>query len=279
MGVASKNQIEGDDGARYMNYQRDGWYQFSADDQILGWLESIQTVVGQAIAAPQNQHWWRYQGTWFVGVNVLPNDGRGRVNAGPTLTGAAANFLAKYLKADLGAFDKAQLSIVRAGYPQADKHETKAALAYRRDRDAAHIDGLLKDAVAAGRYAREYHHYLWAIALHDGSLCTSPLVVWRGSHRLIQDSFRRFFADKDIESISQYDVSECYAATRKQVFEQCERVALPLQRGQSVVAHRFLLHGTAPWSRSQRGIKQTDARGLCFFRPELKDLHRWLHDD
>ena len=78
---------------------------------------------------------WRCGGTWFVGVDALPNSPDGAINGTPFPWAA--------LPLTPEPLHTAQLSVIRPGYPQPSPEETPAAFAFRRDRDAAHLDGLL----------------------------------------------------------------------------------------------------------------------------------------
>lgn len=254
-------------------YQQNGWCKFAADEQILEWTEHAQPAVKSAIKDTHNQHWFRYQNTWFVGVNALPNDSYGRVLGGPPLQGAAANFIQQKLGRDISKLDQAQISAMYPGYPKPSETEPTASFNYRVKRDAAHVDGLLRESNGTARYAQEFHEYILAISMTHNDSGSSPFVVWQGSHNLFNAEFSRFFDGYSTDQIAKMDLSECYKSIRKTVFNTCKRVELPLKYGECVVAHRMLLHGTAPW---QEDINDNQPRILCFFRPITLTAKQWL---
>ena len=280
MSLNSKSRVDLSGAAD--DYQQHGWCRFGADADVLQWVHHALPAAEKAISASQHRHWFRYQNTWFVGVNALPNNDRGQVENGPPLQGQAADFIRQKLKADMSSLDQAQVSAIFAGYPKPSETEPETFFNYRLRRDAAHIDGLLKDSTVSesARFAREYHEYILAIGMTNNDNSASPLVVWRGSHAVFQSEFVRFFAGYEAKRIGSTDISGFYRSVRKRVLESCERVELPLQRGESVVAHRMLLHGTAPWrdrgEEPRLNAQPNTPRILCFFRPITLTADEWL---
>ncbi len=138
----------------------------------------------------QRARWLRCGGTWFAGVNVFPNDATGAVPlAGvPPLTGAALRFVLAILGLEQVALDRAQVSICLPGYPQPAADESGAAFRFRRDRDAAHVDGLVR---FSGRRRRlgETHGFILGLPLEDAPSAAAPCVVWEGSHEVIRSAF------------------------------------------------------------------------------------------
>lgn len=232
----------------------------------------------QAVAADENQHWLRHGGTWFAGVNVLANDGQGRVKNGIALQGLVAAFLELKLGANLSALDRAQISVCYPGYPKASEDQSSTSFAYRLRRDAAHLDGLLRDPTFGDnppeRYIRENHDYILGIALSEANCVAAPFVVWRGSHQKVHQHFSQYLQDIPPQKWVDVPIRETYQALRKKCFDNCDRIELPLQRGQAVVAHRLLLHGTAPWDN--KASADSDGRMLCFFRPASLSPQDWL---
>ena len=70
-----------------------GWVKFPKDPDLAGWLAEAGPVAHRAVSDPANAEWMRCQGTWFLGVNVLPNDPSGAVGASGPLRGSAVRFL------------------------------------------------------------------------------------------------------------------------------------------------------------------------------------------
>ena len=50
-----------------------GWCQFT-DPQLMSWVKQVLPAARATVTAPENSRWHRCEGTWFTGVNVLPND-------------------------------------------------------------------------------------------------------------------------------------------------------------------------------------------------------------
>src|SRR5690606_9534810 len=124
---------------------RAGWVRFAADPIVAEWAARARPVAPACAAdAEQRARWLRAGGTWFNGVRVFPNDAAGAVeHAGvPPLAGPAVRFIASTLGLPDVAWDRAQVSICFPGYPQPAPGESAAAFRFRRERDAAHVDGL-----------------------------------------------------------------------------------------------------------------------------------------
>ena len=137
------------------NYLNKGWCQFPFDDSIYNWVQSTKASALATTHARQNAIWYRYQNTWFVGVNVLPNDNNGAVPDGTPLSGAVIDFLNNDLYLAPVAWDKAQVSVCYPGYPEPCTTESKAAFDYRVNNDAAHVDGLVKNRESNTRHPGE----------------------------------------------------------------------------------------------------------------------------
>ena len=143
-------------------FDQNGWVKFDYDDAVAAWVDHVTPLARETRNDPdQIAKWLRANGTWFVGVNAIANDGQGRVGDGPALTGQLRDFI----EARFGwhELDRAQVSITYPGYPQPDPHETDAGFRYRRDRDAAHLDGLKPELPGGGRCADEAHAYVIGI--------------------------------------------------------------------------------------------------------------------
>jgi hypothetical protein len=258
------------------HYHQKGWCLFPNDPVLRHWLDATLPAVWTSIAAPENAHWLRYGGTWFAGVNVLSNDATGAVSGGPALSGTAVDFIQDRLNYKDLPWDRAQVSVCHPGYPQPMAGETDAMHAFRRDRDAAHIDGLLKEGPQRRRYLREYHGFLLGIPATDYSTGASPFVIWEGSHKIIQAWLQQTFAGIAPTKWRDIDVTESYQAARRKVFKDCARITLAPQPGQSFVMHRHCLHGMAKWQADASAGPQ--GRVILYLRPPVTDLTGWLNN-
>ena len=238
---------------------RDGYAVFAPDAATLRWAQAAHAAGLQVLAHDEAR---RHGGTWFVGVDALPNAADGSVDGVP-LQGA---FLSHIDAPD--AWHRAQLSVVFPGYPQRDAGESDASFRYRHDRDAAHVDGLLPEGPRRDRHLREPHGFILGLPLND--CAASPLVVWEGSHRIMGPAFAQAFAGLPPEVWGDVDVTEAYQAARRQVFADCPRVPVRMEPGQAVLLHRHLLHGVAPW-----GDAAGEMRMVAYFRP-LIGFADWL---
>ncbi|WP_252731370.1 hypothetical protein [Lentibacter algarum] len=253
------------------NFARLGWKKFAFDPALSDWIKSVYPAALEAVAAPENNDWLQCEGTWFVGVDVLGNDALGALPDGPVLSGAAFEFACQPF-GNL-PLHKGQISVIYPGYPKARKGESDAALNYRIKRDAAHLDGL-KPRENKRRFMDEYHAYVLGISLTGSA--QSPLVVWEGSHEVIREMLRDAFANLPQERWHEVDLTEAYTAARKQIFERCQRVEVPLERGEAYVVHRFALHGVAPWTEGVEG--PDEGRMIAYFRPDVTDRLAWLNE-
>lgn len=258
------------------DFLRDGWLRFSSDPQILNWARQARPVAIQAATDPTHkQHWLRAGGTWFAGVNVLPNGPQGQLGAGPALCGAAVEFIKDCLGLAVFPLDAGQVSITYPGYPRRDRDESAASFRYRQNRDAAHLDGLLPIGPARRRMIREPHGFILGLPVTDADAGAAPLVVWQGSHQVIGTCLRRALAARPVAEWSDTDVTDAYHAARRQVFETCPRVLVPAVPGQATVLHRLLLHGVAPWQTGARAAPE--GRAIVYFRPQLSGgVGDWL---
>ena len=222
---------------------------------------------------PALAHWHVCEGTWFVGVDALDNDATGAVAGSGPLDGAAVRFLANL--GPVPPLHRAQISVIYPGYPRPRAGESDAAFRYRLNRDAAHVDGVRPVGPERRRHVLEPHGFVLGLPLCPASPEAAPLVVWEGSHRVMQAAFARAFAGTDPARRAQIDITEPYQAARRAVFETCRRVPLPAQPGEAYVLHRHALHGVAPWA--DRATAGPDGRMIAYFRPELPGgLADWI---
>ena len=250
-----------------------GILRFPADPDMCAWADHARPVALAATQDPANGHWLRCGGTWFVGVDALPNDQSGWVDGGPPLAGAAMAFL----NAAPGwclPLHRAQVSVCYPGYPKPSPQETDAAFRFRRDRDAAHVDGLLAEGPEKRRFLKEPHAYILGIALTAQSPDAAPLVAWEGSHHIMRQAFARVLDGQPASRWPEIDVTEAYQAARRQVFTSCRRVMLPAAPGEAVLLHRLLVHGVAPWGAA--ATASAAGRMIAYFRPHFPGLADWL---
>lgn len=255
--------------------QRRGWIIFSHNSAIGDWVEYVQPYAAQIILDPKNiAAWLRHGGTWFAGVNILPNDRLGRLEGGPALSGPAINFITG-LHGKL-ALDYAQISVMYPGYPAYDGSESEAAHRYREIRCAAHVDGLRPDGPDRRRYIYEPHQFVLGIPLVQTSEQASPMVVWEGSHHIIREAFRSVLNKVPVADWGTTDLTDVYHAARKDCFERCPRVTVWAQPGQCYLLHRLSLHGILPWGCD--AIAPEIGRMVAYFRPENDgNLDNWLN--
>ena len=253
-----------------------GWCKFDADSRLLSWAEAALPAAVAARVDPAQGKWLRYQDTWFAGVNALDNNARGEVDGSGPLQGRAIDFIAAELGLDGFCWDRAQVSICYPGYPRPMHGESPARARYRRDRDAAHVDGLLREGPQQRRHLREYHGFILGIPMVEFDASASPFVVWEGSHEIMRSRFSERFAGIAPAQWGEQDITDVYHGAREQAFASCKRVEIHASPGEVFLAHRLILHGMAPWGElAQAG---PDGRMICYFRPDTFGPREWLHN-
>ncbi len=256
-----------------MSWLENGWQVFGVEPDVSAWVEDVR---GPAIATSRDPAlraaWLRHGGTWFVGVDALGNDEAGRVGAGPAFGGAAYRAASEVTA--VTQLHLAQISITFPGYPLRDADGSEAAHRFRRRRDAAHLDGLLPVGPEKRRHLREPHAWILGIALTEAEAEAAPLVVWEGSHRVVRVAFKQAFRGIAPKVWGDVDVTEIYKATRATVFETCARREVPLQVGETVLLHRMVIHGVAPWADGAEA--DPEGRAIAYFRPCFGDPADWL---
>jgi len=256
------------DGQARQFFQR-GWCAFDHDPVIAAWVEAVRPVAEAALHDPDlRSQWLRCGGTWFAGVNALPNDAAGAVpdRNVPSLAGMVIDFIRQVLGLGGITWDKAQVSVCFPGYPQPWDGETASAFRFRRDRDAAHVDGLRRSEPGRRRKLGETHAFILGIPLTETRPDAAPFTVYEGSHELMRQAFRARFEGIAPADWAAEDVTEAYVAARREAFETCARVPVHANPGQAYLAHRLVLHGVAPWGTSP----ETGPRMIVYFRPELE---------
>lgn len=255
-------------------FDAEGYLRFPASGATQRWASAARDGGVTALDDPVHAHWWRHGRTWFVGVDALPNAGDGSVGGGPPLAGPAIDFV----RDELGfarPWHSAQVSVCFPGYPQRDDSESETAHRFRLMRDAAHVDGLHAEGPERRRHMREFHDFILGLPLTEADAAAAPLVVWAGSHLIMQEMLRRLFAGRAPESWGDVDATDAYQEARRRAFAQCPRIELPARPGEATLVHRFALHGVAPWGESASASPH--GRMIAYFRPETVDRERWLH--
>ncbi|MFO7758628.1 MAG: hypothetical protein R6V26_09140 [Roseovarius sp.] len=252
-----------------------GWALFPAERAVRDWTTEARAAALARIAEPaQRAQWLQCEGTWFVGVDTLPNDAEGRVGASGPLAGAALD-AAQALYGTL-PLHPAQVSVTYPGYPRPRAGESEAAFRYRLKRDAAHVDGLLPVGSDRRRMLHERHAYILGLPLTDTDARASPLVVWEGSHHIMRRAFETVLGSRAPQDWDAIDLTEAYTAARREAFETCRRVIVHGPPGTACLVHRRALHGVAAW---QDGASAPpEGRMVAYFRPQFADAAQdaWL---
>jgi hypothetical protein len=235
-----------------------GWQIIGPHPAIAAWAAACLPLAKVAIA--EDPSGWRCGGTWHAGVDVLPN--------GPDGAIGGVAFPWQALPLATMPLHQGQVSVIRAGYPQPWQGESDAAFAYRRNRDAAHLDGVLPVGADRRRMIKEPH--AWILGLPLTTSRQSPLVVWEGSHIIIRDALLAALAPHDPSTWGDVDITDAYHAARREIFATCARVELPAIPGQATLIHRLCLHGMAPWGQGE------GHRMIAYFRPMLGSVQEWL---
>ncbi|MEZ5715628.1 MAG: hypothetical protein R3D85_10910 [Paracoccaceae bacterium] len=250
-----------------------GYCRFGFDPALAEWVAAALPLARAAVADPeQRARWLVCGGTWFVGVDALPNDAAGRVG-GVALAGTAAAF-AQALFGPL-ALHKAQVSAIFPGYPEPREGESEAAFRFRLTRDAAHLDGLKAFGPGRARRIDELHGWILGLPLNAAGPGASPMVVWEGSHAMMRARLMEALEGVAPEDWRAVDLTEPYLAARREVFESCARIELPAAPGEAYLLHRLCLHGVAPWRDGPE-----EGRMVAYFRPEMPGgPEAWLRGD
>jgi hypothetical protein len=242
-----------------------GWRRMTGPG-IAAWVAAAEPVARAAVEGSVVP--WRCGGTWFVGLDALPNGPDGAIGG------------VEFPWNDIGLapvpLHPAQLSVTREGYPQQGEEESESAFRFRQLRDAAHLDGLLPVGPEKRRMVREPHAWILGLPLNEASAGAAPLVVWEGSHLVMGAALRAAFS-LCTGKPEEFDITEAYQAARKRVFETCARVELPGTPGEAVILQRHLIHGVAPWAKGETAVPP--GRMVAYFRPLLPDVQSWLREE
>ncbi|MBT8079581.1 MAG: hypothetical protein KJO31_13470 [Gammaproteobacteria bacterium] len=252
------------------------WCRFPYDPALHDWVNYALPVAIETRLQPGNRRWMRCGDTWFVGVNVLPNDSSGALGNGPPLRGEAVEFLRHVLGVAPLEWEPAQVSICYPGYPQPMDGESGAAFRFRRDKFAAHIDGILPIGERRRRFLREHHRFIFGIPLGEHDAGAAPFVVWEGSHEIVRDVLAAYYGERPARSWRDIDITELYRDLRKRIFAECERIKIAAKPGEAYIVHRLALHGIAPWQPGASA--DPGGRIICYFRPETTSPKEWLNN-
>lgn len=253
-----------------------GWAVFPPEPAVTDWAGHAAVHAQTAVQKPENKNLLQCEGTWFVGLDALPNDAVGRVAGGAPLSGAAVDFAT----AQCGgwpALHPAQLSVTYPGYPRPRQGESDAGFRYRRDRDAAHVDGIIGIGTPKRRFVQEPHAFVLGVPLTEADPDAAPLVVWEGSHHIMKSALQQVMQGHAEGHLSKVDVTEIYQSARQEAFANCPRIPLPGPVGSVSLLHRLTLHGVAPWAEG--AVAVPEGRMIAYFRPELAGgVAAWLTD-
>lgn len=257
-----------------MTWLDTGYQVFGPDPEVARWLEAAGPAALAAARDPdQRKAWLRHGGTWFAGVNALDNDGAGRVAGGAPLGGAILR-AAEAVSGPL-PLDRGQVSVTYPGYPRQDPQESDTNHRYRRNRDAAHLDGLLPVGPERRRMLKEPHAWILGLPVTACGAGAAQLVVWEGSHEIMRARLGAMFTRHSDTDWPELDLTETYHAARREVFETCRRVELHARPGGGLLLHRLVLHGVAPWQEEAEA--PPEGRAIVYFRPHLPGgIKDWL---
>jgi hypothetical protein len=251
-----------------------GWLAFAPEPVMEEWANAAHADALCALKEPALSHWYHCARTWFVGLDALGNDAEGRVAGSGPLQGCAVDFVARHC-GGWPALHKAQLSGVFPGYPRPREGETEAGFRYRLNRDAAHVDGIIGKGSPKRRFVEEPHAFILGVPLTSADPEAAPLVIWEGSHKIMQAALREALDHAGIANLSAVDVTDVYQAARKRVFETCRRVTVQRPPGAAVLVHRLTLHGVAPWADGASAAPE--GRLIAYFRPPMAGgVRAWI---
>lgn len=243
-----------------------GWVAFAPDPPTSRWAAAARREADRLLADPKILGAdLRCGGTWFAGVNAFPNDAEGAVpeRGVPPLDGGAAAFIAQALGLSGFDWDRGQLSACYPGYPRQGEDETPGNHRYRLRHDAAHVDGLLRDATRR-RWLGETHGFILGMPLRETAPGSAPFVVWEGSHEIVRAALRARLAGIPPVRWWGEDVTEAYHAARQRAFETCQRREIVASSGGAYLVHRLALHGVGPWTAPDTA----PPRPVVYFRPD-----------
>lgn len=253
-----------------------GWHRLSASEELNAWSEVHLSAAQNCMGDKQHKQWWRYQNTWFAGVNALPNDDKGAVGDKPPLPQSLRQLLADYCQTSIQAMDQGQISALFPGYPQPDPQQSKAANHFRKHHFAAHLDGLVPHGPDRRRLLTEQHSFILGISLTDHPANAAPLMVWPGSHMILQKWLIDHLGSLPESDWCTFDLTQSYQQTRQQILADIQPQAIHLDQGDAYVFHRHMLHGMGSWP-PKAVDHNAQGRILAYFRPCWHQPQAWLH--
>ncbi len=250
-----------------------GWLKFRHDPRLAAWSDAVRPEAIRISTDPAaRRRWLRHGGTWFAGVSVLGNRPDGSVGPSGPLSGRAIGFIERNFGSN--PWDLGQVSACYRGYPACDPGESVPNHRYRRDRDAAHVDGLHPVGPRRRRHLREHHRFILGIPLTEQPPEAAPFVVWEGSHEIVRTMLKDALEGIGPESWGDTDITEAYQEARREIWSRCERREVPAQPGEAYLVHRMALHGMATWPRTLHG--PDEGRIIAYFRPAGSAARAWL---
>ncbi|WP_187432373.1 hypothetical protein ROLI_014700 [Roseobacter fucihabitans] len=256
------------------DYFQKGWACFEPEPAVRDWARYAAHYAKNAVHTIENKNFHQCERTWFIGLDVLPNDAEGRVEGGCALSGKAVDFATQNC-GGWPALHRAQISVMYPGYPKPRLGESDAGFRYRVNRDAAHVDGIIGVGTPKRRFVQEPHAFIMGIPLTQASVDAAPLVVWEGSHYIMRAALQHIYAGLSEADATTTDITGIYIAARREVFETCPRVPLCVDVGATVLLHRLTLHGVAPWDEG--ATADPDGRMIAYFRPKIAGgIAAWL---
>ncbi|MDA7426830.1 hypothetical protein PGB28_00055 [Primorskyibacter aestuariivivens] len=248
-----------------------GWAKLPHDPRLADWAARAAEIARDAIESDEHSQQWQCDKTWFVGVDVLHNAPDGSIGD-VSLAGRAVEELTALYGAQ--HWHRAQVSVVRPGYPKPRAGESDAAFRYRQHRDAAHVDGLLPVGDKRRRHLHEPHGFILGIPLNETSPDAAPLVVWDGSHLIMKQAFEQVLGGMTDARERDTDVTDAYQSARRRVFDACPRLELHARPGEALILHRQVLHGIAGFADT--ATAPPEGRMIAYFRPQLAEIPDWL---
>lgn len=258
--------------AEKARFDTDGFVVLEEQSAFSPWLGAASLAADRILTDPMRRRQGMVcDGTWFVGIDALPNDTSGMLHGVALKSRALMAMNRRWGKLPL---HRAQLSVTFPGYPRPRDGEGEGAFRYRVKRDAAHVDGLLPVGPMRRRMLKEPHAFVLGFPLNIGTSETAPLVVWPGSHILLGKAFRKALVEHPDTCWRTVDLTGIYQHVRHRVFSKLTRLPVVAHPGQAVLLHRHLLHGVGPWSADAPG--PGGGRRIAYFRPCLPSIASWI---
>ena len=228
-----------------------GWVRFPFDPEIATWVGAARAPAVQTLDDPELRRLWlRCGGTWFAGVNALPNTADGALpeHAVPPLGGRAIEFIARHLG----------LVRIRMGQGAGLDLFSRLSATLRRGKRGRIWFSIAPRRCACRRVApvrsgppKNTQRNPWVHPWPSADRCTRQRCADGGLRRLATKSCAGRF--QNAWRVSRRGTgrrkmwTEAYVSARRQCFERCPRVTIPARLGEVYLVHRLCLHGVAPW--------------------------------